>query len=102
VFAVFDKQHAVVGVFVVLLLFELCYSLCDCGCDVFPVFCLDHQVVDAVDVSDVVLSSCAEHASHRFTEQLCEQYGQFTFCSVSFAFIRVCHLLSLPRGSALG
>ena len=71
----FDEQHAVFGVFVVLLLCELCDSLCDgCG-DVVPVFDLYRCVVDAVDVAGVVFATCAEHPAHRSVEQFAEQCG---------------------------
>jgi len=61
----FDEQHAVFSVFVLLLLCELSDSLCDGGGDVVPVFCLDCCVVDAVDVAGVVFATCAEHPTHR-------------------------------------
>lgn len=95
---VFDEQHAVFGVFVLLLLVELSDSLCYRCCDVVPVFDLYRGVVDAVDVACVVLSSCAEHPSHRSAEQVGEQCGEFTFGAVSFTFVLVRHLASLaPR-----
>lgn len=94
-FAVFDEQHAVIGVFVLLLCLQLCHSLCYCCCYVVPVFYLYGGVVDAVDVAAVVFASCAECASHRSVEQHAEFCGEVAFCSVSFALVAVHHSTSL-------
>jgi hypothetical protein len=66
--AVFDEQYAVIGVFVLLLFCELCDAFRDRCCYIVPVFDLDRCVVDAVDIAAVILSSCAECASHRSVE----------------------------------
>ncbi len=96
-FAVFDEEYTVFGVFVFLLCGELCDSFGDRRCDAAPVFGLYGGVVDAVDVADVVLSSCSEHPAHRFAEHLGEACGEFTFGAVAFSLVLVRHPPRLPR-----
>jgi hypothetical protein len=101
VFAVFDEQHAVIGVFVLLLCSQLCDPLCYRCCYVVPVFDLYGGVVDTVDVAAVVLASCTERASHRSAEQHAEFSGEFAFCTVSFPFVAVRHSTSLAPGDVM-